>query len=276
VVCLSQSDIGYFSQLIDFSGCIALLQAYFDESEREGGTFCVAGYAFAPQQVKKFGKEWSRLFAPYPGGLHMRDLAQRTRSFKGIDAEEQKRLICEAVKIINRRMTGGFAVSCNIHEIRELSPRWIRGFGHAYSICCHLAMTAVGRYLDKIKSADSVTYVFESGHKNESEARDFIHNAVRCPEALASYRHSGDAFLPKADAVPLQAADMLAWEWAKFRDETLERRIRPPRRSLQALMDNRLDRYEGTHVTGEPLRKFMAEVRALGLLQLEEERIGKP
>ena len=54
-----------------------MLRAYFDESEREGGTFCVAGYAFAPQQAKKFSKEWSRLFADYPGGMHMRDLTHR-------------------------------------------------------------------------------------------------------------------------------------------------------------------------------------------------------
>ena len=249
-----------------------MLQAYFDESERESGVFCIAGYAFVPQQVKKFVKEWSRLFASYPGGLHMRDLVHRTRAFKGIDQTDQRNLICEAVKIINRRITGGFAVSCNLHEVDSLSPKWMRGFSHAYPILCHLAMTSVGMLLEKIHSSDRVTYIFESGHPREIEARDFIRNALRSKELLESYRHSGDAFLPKADAIPLQAADLLAWEWAKFRDETLEHRIRPIRKALQALMGNKLERYEGTHVTGEPLRVFMAKVRELGLLQLQEER----
>jgi hypothetical protein len=130
-----------------------MLQAYFDESERESGVFCVAGFAFASQQVKKFAKEWSRLFAVYPGGLHMRDLAQRTRSFRGITVEEQQRLIVEAVKIVTRRMSAGFAISCNAHEVKRLDPR-VHGFGNAYSLCCHLNMAAVGRFLKDTGSAD--------------------------------------------------------------------------------------------------------------------------
>lgn len=98
-------------------------------------------------------------------------------------------------------------------------------------------MVAVGHFLKSIGSADRATYIFEAGHPNEGVARDFIRRVIQNPDVKESYRHSGDAFLPKADAVPLQAADMLAWEWAKFRDETLEQGIRPIRKSLRALFE---------------------------------------
>jgi hypothetical protein len=254
---------------------VAILQGYFDESERAGGIFCVAGYVFAARQAKKFTKDWSQLFCAYPGGLHMRDITQRTRSFYGLSIKDQKRLFTEAGRIIKRRMTAGFAVSCNVKEVEAIAPTWIKGFGHAYPLCCHLCLTAVGKFLDASGSEDRVTYVFESGHPREGEARTFLQRSVLDPIAKESYRHNGDAFLPKSDAIPLQAADMLAWEWAKFRDETLERGIRPMRKSLLALFQHDPKRYSVNHVTGEPLKRFMTQIRNLGLLQLEEERTGK-
>ena len=100
-------------------------------------------------------------------------------------------------------------------------------------------------------------------------------NVIQSSELKESYRYHGHAFLPKADAVPLQAADFLAWEWAKFRDETIERKVRPTRRSLRALMDSRLGQYCGHHLAGPGLARFMEKVRQLGLLQLEENRQAK-
>jgi hypothetical protein len=277
VVCPKSQCEGYFLSLLESLGekPVAVFQGYFDESERAGGIFCIAGYIFAPRQAKKFTKDWSQLFGAYPGGLHMRDLTQRTRSFRGIGAEDQKHLITEAARIIKRRITAGFAVSCNVNEVQAVGPKWIRGFRHAYPLCCHLCMTAVGKFLEASGSEDRVTYVFESGHPRESEARTFLQSSVLDPVAKESYRHSGDAFLPKSDATPLQAADMLAWEWAKFRDETIERPVRLMRKSLLALFQHDPKRYSVNHITGEPLKRFMTQISELGLLQLEEERTRK-
>jgi hypothetical protein len=275
-VCPKSQCEGYFLSLLENveGKPVAVLQGYFDESERAEGIFCVAGYIFASRQAKKFIKDWSQLFGAYPGGLHMRDLTQCTRSFAGIGRQDQKYLITEAARIIKRRITAGFAVSCNVKEVQAVGPRWIKGFGNAYPLCCHLCMIAVGKFLEESGSVDRVTYIFESGHPRETEARAFLYNAVLDPLAKESYRHHGDAFLPKSDAVPLQAADMLAWEWAKFRDETLERGIRPMRKSLLALFQHDPKRYSVNHVTGERLKRFLTQIRDLGLLQLEEERAG--
>lgn len=252
-----------------------MLEAYFDESSRDGGTFCVAGYVFSKRQAKKFKKEWSDLFAGFKGGCHMVDLVALSEAFEGISGTERDRLVREAVRIIKNRISYGVAVSCNVNEILKLSPRWIRGMGHAYPICCHLSMTAVGHLLEKNGVTDSVSYIFEAGHEYEAEARDFIKGAVAVPVCKSSYRHHADAFIPKADAIPLQAADVFAWEWAKCYHESLEKDIRPVRRSLRALFSGRAPHYSVNHITGPKLAKYMNECRELGLLQLREEGILK-
>jgi hypothetical protein len=270
----SRQDDAFFLRLLDFlpsGGVTAVLEAYFDESERAGGTFCVAGYAFAATQAKKFTKEWSRLFSGIKGGLHTVDLVHGRGAFAGTTSDERHSFMVEAVKIVNARMTAGVAISCNLTEVERHAPAWVCGFGHAYPLCCHLAMTTLGAYLDESRDPEKVVYIFESGHAYESEARRFMTNAVGCSDLKRSYRHHGESFLPKSDAVPLQAADLLAWEWAKFRDETVELPIRRMRKSFRELIRSAPKRYKVRHITGPPLAKFMDRVRTLGLFQMVEQ-----
>ena len=59
--------------------------------------------------------------------------------------------------------------------------------------------------------------MFEAGHTHKAEARDFVKLLTSTPELRALYKHSGDTLSPKADAVPLQAADdLLAYETVSF------------------------------------------------------------
>lgn len=279
-MCADSQGGGFFLALLEMLGDkpVAVVQlSYFDESERESGTLCVAGYAFAAPQARKFTKEWSRLFDNH-GGFHMKHFAHRRGRYTGMSDAEHARMMREAVRIINSRMTAGVAVSCSVPEMRAVSPIWIRGFGNAYPVCCHWAMVALATLLKRVGVIDPIAYIFEKGHPHEAEARYFVATASLSPELKKYYRHHSDAFVPKSDAVPLQAADLLAWEWAKFRDETLERQLRPMRGSLRALFEFQPERYKVVHSTGVPLIKAMAKARELIYEQLAEQQaaIRKP
>lgn len=117
---------------------------------------------------------------------------------------------------------------------------------------------------------DRVAYVFEAGHVGQTEAQDFMRGATRAAESLEAYRHYSHGFVPKTDSSLLQAADLLAWEWAKCYDETVEMDLRPIRLSLRALLEPKSDRYKLRHITGAALERFMREIEALGLGQLRE------
>ena len=267
----------FFFRFLDMAGdgrAAVVIEAYFDESERVGGTLCVAGYAFAAPQAKKFTKDWERLFGEF-GGFHMNEFAHGRGRFTGVPQRERDRLLREAVRIINARITAGAAVSCKLEEMKAVSPKWIRGFGNAYPVCCHWAMTALVMVLEKLSVTAPIAYVFEKGHPDEAEARDFVKTASLSDELRAKYRYHSDSFIPKTDAVPLQAADLLAWEWAKFDDETLEQGLRPLRKSLRALFEYDSKRYQVSRFGGAKLVRAMEKYARLGYEQLEEERLAK-
>jgi hypothetical protein len=254
-------------------GVLVVLHAYFDASERKSGIFCVAGIAFAKQQVKKFDREWWKLFGEY-GGCHMKELAHRTGRFKGIDKAETDRLMKAAIKIINQRISFGVAISCDLSELNAILPKWIQGFEHAYPVCCHLAMTTLGSLVDKSGHKDDIAYFFESGDNYAGAAHKFMARTDDVPELKKSYRHKSDSFINKNDALSLQAADIFAWEIAKYQDETVRKRIRNMRLSLATLLsvNKKYDtkRYKIMHLTGNPLESFVNKVKVLGLLQREE------
>ncbi len=251
-----------------------MFKAYFDASKRPSGIFCVAGFAFTEPQVKKFDQEWWDIFGKY-GGCHMRELAHGAGRFKGVNSSAAGKLQKRAVRVIKRRMSYGVAVSCDLNEINDLLPAWIEGFQDAFPVCCHAAMAGMGVKLDKMGVRDEVAYFFESGDEFSGVAHDFMSRTDDTPELKASYHHGSHTFIPNEKARPLQAADMLAWEWTKFIDETFTQRKREARKSLKALMNYGEDeRYQTLHLTGAPLKKFMDQVSRLGLMQIVENAMS--
>jgi hypothetical protein len=162
------------------TGMVAVLRAYFDASSRDSGAFVVAGYLFDPKQARKFRREWNPVFQPY-GGMHMADLVALQSGFKGITREQSGALIREAVPIIRQHIVCGTAVSCWTQDVHNYSPRWIRGFGHPYAICCHLAMTAMGIWASDHGYRDGIAYFFESGDNYAQEAHEMMSVAETHP-----------------------------------------------------------------------------------------------
>ncbi len=105
-----------------------------------------------------------------------------------------------------------------------------------------------------------------------------IHRCRRYPTKFNSGRdipYRSHGFVSKGDACPLGAADLLAWEWAKYYDETVTRKKRPMRLSFQALVRDRLDCYSGSHLEGETFAQFLASVREFGVEQLKDKALMK-
>lgn len=256
-------------------GLLAVLEAYFDESDRYSDVFCVAGYIFDSQSAKKFDREWRTLIgARWP--FHMVDLVHGKGRFKGMPPRERDALLRAIVSLINQRVAFGIVVSCRIPEVHRIAPRWIQGFGHAYSVCCHFCMTAAAAWVTEHRhSNDRLAYLFEAGHQGQGEAGRFIAAAAQDPEFRQVYRYAAHGFILKKDSSHVQSADVLAWEWTKAWDESVEHEVRPVRRSLQALLRRREHRYLASHITGRRLAKYMEEIRTLALNQLREEGHGR-
>ncbi len=264
--------------LPDARGHIAVLRAFFDESQSSAGVFCVAGYLFDSRAATAYAVEAKRIFGPF-GGFHMKDLVARQGSFKGISNEEKDDLVKAAVALTNRHITAGVTVSCWAQDVENFGPGGVRGFSRAYSMCCLWAATALGRWVRNRWPGGSggIAYVFENGARGKGDA-DYVLDFGRHPFMRESYQYRSHTFVCKGDAPPLWAADLLAWEWSKYISETLATGERPPRGSLRALLRNGWDsslrqnpKYRLRHFGGERLLKYFRDVEGLALARTDEE-----
>ncbi|HWN43914.1 MAG TPA: DUF3800 domain-containing protein [Thermoanaerobaculia bacterium] len=204
----------------------AFLKAYFDESERfeDRGVFAVAGLAFAPGAVREFLKEWRDMLGPMKY-FHMVDLQRGRNEFKGMPRRERFARLREAVGIINRHRLFAVAVSCSPQDFKEIRiPKETRGMRTPYGVCAHFCMCQVGNWLKRNSaSSTAVAYFFEDGHTGSTDIRELLAVVGNNKAVRQTYQRSSDTFLEKADlrAIPIQAADILVWHYAKFRDADL-------------------------------------------------------
>jgi len=61
------------------------------------------------------------------------------------------------------------------------------------------------------KFVGGVRYFFESGARHESEADALMKEIFAHPELKSNLRYSSHSFEGKANVIPLQCADLLAW-----------------------------------------------------------------
>lgn len=204
---------------------VALSHVYIDESGTHGGSpiLTMGGYLFRSEQAQRFSREWSkellRLGLPF---AHMTDCANGNGNYanmplkKRIDSE--KRLI----EHIKRRSVFGFSVSLNPTRYTELldgEP----GAPTAYTFALMGCLTVVRRWVARTSYNGKVAYFFEAGHEHQSEANLHLNDLMgRGEEAMARVAYMSHAFVDKRHAPPLQAADMLAWQYHHYHCRRLQ------------------------------------------------------
>ncbi|MDQ3417690.1 MAG: hypothetical protein M3541_02750 [Acidobacteriota bacterium] len=259
----------------DGDGYIAVLRAYVDASHREeSGLFSVSAYLFESRRVRRFRQVWRDTFGYKT--FSWADLIARTGQFKHLRGRENNtehtRLVAAGVSLVREYSIAGVILSCWQQDVENFSPRWIRGFGHAYSIGCHVSMAAMGRWAKRNNYRGGIAYVLEAGDDYSGEANDLLSYAAKIPEAADQYQWTSHSFVPKDVASPFHAPDLLAWEWGKFMTESVLEKKRPMRMSLAKLLVDRLDRYSLHHLSGDPLMRYFNQLSSLGAEQIQEER----
>ena len=265
-----------------------MLDAYFDASKREGGSFCVAGYAFGLDAAKKATRDWKRVWGDIQ--CHMTDLSANPPQgdFKDWASAKTKDHLESSVPIINGWASFGVAVSANAAELAGFAPTisdpdskvMLGGLRTPYAVCCHYAMAS----LRNLSGNADIAYFFEFGDKNQGEAEAFAKHVLSDREvARRLYGMRSYSILDAADCRLFEMADIFAWEWAKHverdaarfpLDENGQTRIRG---SLRALLGDELHEAAGTnitsptrralHLTGQQLERYYARVQQLELLR---------
>ena len=241
------------------------IHAYFDESGSHKGSpvLCVAGYAFEKRNAKRLSSEWTSILRhfelPY---FHMVECAHGNGVFAKLTKRARIQVATEMIRTIKKRASFGFAISVDPEAFSEVMPTWGPAKS-AYAFCARCAIDEMGRWFFKTRFRGKSNYFFESGHESRSEADRVISNVLTNPLQKSQRIHYGynvHAFVLKADAPPIQAADMLAWHWA-----THVKRLhaqKPPRKDFASLVELTT---VGSHFDRNKLLEYVELLKEFGL-----------
>ena len=197
---------------------MTIARAFFDESgtHDDEKNLCVAGYVFEGKADDLFDAEWREMLKKY--GLtyhHMREFGSQGKGiYKHLSWEERESSRQEAIAIIRRHASCGFAFSCekaSLDVIVKDSP-WTS----AYAFLANQAFYGVEQLL-RGREAGLVNYVYEAGAEGWDEALKVFNDAKTDPGLEQWLRLGTFASAGKAEATQLQAADLLSWSWLRER-----------------------------------------------------------
>lgn len=221
---------------------LLILTAYLDESgtHRSAEALAVAGYLSTQDRWEQFDAEWRVALREY--GLeffHMTDFANGAPPYNtDIWRTEREARFSRLVDIINRNALASIGITLPIRLFRSVvSTKAQRLVGGPYGLAAHACLTEAARIIRAHQWDAWIRYIYADG-------------AEGAGQVLASYRRiKGQAqnkdilrldklsFEDKKEYLPLQAADILAYELYKHlpRQLGIDRQHRPRHRELAML-----------------------------------------
>ncbi len=215
---------------------MTVIQAFFDESYGPDGLLCVAGYVFTKAGARGLTREWSNMLKrhglPY---FRMSACAHGNDPFDKLGAPTRDQIAREAIRMIVKYAAFGVANTANEKEFAEKVPKG-KTIAHVgcYEFLTWNCLLGVRQYCNEAGFKGKVAYFFEAGHRSQSAANNYMNRLFQHPVMRADYRYVGHSFVDKESSGPIQAADLLAWQF--YQDRKRELTKKPRRKDMEALL----------------------------------------
>jgi hypothetical protein len=196
------------------------LTFYGDESgtTQENRVAVVAGYVGQVSEWRRFEREWSKVLRKYEIRImHRANLETWHGEFTDADGWNpirRKELLTELQPIIKSCTKVAIGSAVIKRDWEEVIPDWLkRFFGGVYGWCAHDCVVGVRKWCEGPNRgrARPITWAFEQGAEGQRQVSTMFAELSRFPELKAAFRIGTLAF-PGKEVVPLQAADLLAYE----------------------------------------------------------------
>jgi hypothetical protein len=221
-------------------------EMYVDESGTHDGSpvMCVGGYIFSSERAIRLSKAWQRILDKYQLPYFRMSLCAPGKAppFDKLNDNERIALVKELINVITNNMALGFAVSVSEEEFNRLVPEDRRIPG-PYAFCLRQCLVFAYSWIEQNNLADKMAFFFEAGHRDQSRANEMMNRMASSPVIKDRYRYVGHAFADKKEMLPLQAADLLAWQWFTDRKRKLSGK-HASRADLLAMVGRKRHAYE--------------------------------
>jgi hypothetical protein len=182
----------------------------------------VGGYLFTKPAAIDFKDRWMKEVKPLlPPGVdffHASECIQGFNKWKVLSQEQRDKIVEIMVDITKQTMSYGITVcipTATYQQVIQHDPKMRNMAGSAYYLCLIRCVEYFSSWLERGKLDGDITYFFEAGDKYAGQAADFLSKIKNHDELCRRYRLHDYGFPTKADAPPLQAGDLLAWEWQR-------------------------------------------------------------
>jgi hypothetical protein len=211
---------------------VAVLKTFMDETgiHDNAKVVAVAGYISRPKHWRAWTKSWNVAKRPIKV-FHAADCANYHGEFEGWDRDQRDKFVANLLPIMPAHELAGIVIGIQLDDLNAALKNHgelLEMFGTPYTACFQWALTIMMEIASEHGRGERMAFVHEvNGFKGEAlKAFEYVkqfHNPRDIPMTLA--------FGSKADYVPLQAADVLAYEGGKF----LKNPTGKPRRAWTAL-----------------------------------------
>jgi hypothetical protein len=218
--------------LCESDGHVIVIKVAMDESgvHDDSPVLTVAAYIGRPRQWQGWTKRWNVAKRPVKV-FHAVDCQNLVGEFKGWSAPQRDELVIRLLGVINTSDIPGVVIGIHMGEFRDamVGRDDLRVlFGSPYAACFHWVVQAIMNIAAELGSSERIGFVHEFNDYRQEALDGFSWiRANGNPQGTLI----GLQFADKKDYVPLQAADVLAYEGNKrLRDPS-----RPARRPWLAL-----------------------------------------
>lgn len=199
--------------LADQDGVVAVLKAYMDESGTHAGSpvVTVGLYVGKPSYWQAWTKDWNANKRPIKV-YHAVDAHNRKGEFEGWDRPKRNAFVANLLPVLARHPIMGIAVGIDMVAFRKAMkphPELRAMFGTPYAACFQWTVQLLLTMMDEQRDTQRVAFFHECNDDEEDAKTAFAY--VKAQRNLST-RPISLTFGGKNDYVPLQAADVLAYE----------------------------------------------------------------
>ncbi len=222
-----------------------MLAGYFDESglDEKSQTFCIGGYVADSKDWFELTRAWERLLVEAGVSyFHMAEFESRQGEFKDWSDAKRFGFIKDLLALINSTDVWGIGcgvvkadyerISAEFIARGKVTPRWYR---HPYLLAFQHCLVETCIQAEDVHPREKIAFVFDQQaefHARAEKVYDELTSSGKWPRA---FRLGSLRFASKRDAIPLQAADLMAYELRKALDHKLFDPTRGERKSMARL-----------------------------------------
>jgi hypothetical protein len=213
---------------------------YFDESGIHAGSpaFVLAGYLATTSQWLAFEERWCSALTEFGVDcFHMHDLEQRTDRFKGWSPETAIALQGKLIEIINHTVMIGICCGVSVADYQAATPAILHpDIRFAYLLCFYECLLGIQHYMEAKEHNEPVKFIFDQNEYCGMLAT--VYHRLRKDLGSPAWM-GGLSCEDRRIFIPLQAADLLAYEMFKHLTHRSVEPWRKMRKSLGALNTSR-------------------------------------